>query len=143
MSLLRLQIRDSRLQQPEHLQDKRSLSQVVLNLQDIYETKFCSPGALGGLKDEHLQRLGVKDLTALAIHDVVKDSLVKGLWKNWLVLHVKIQWKTTASIRLKRFQDLLAKSACSCMCYDACGTLQASAVSKCQAINKTKSTRPI
>ncbi|CAK9111406.1 unnamed protein product [Durusdinium trenchii] len=143
VSLLRLQIRDSRLQQPEHLQDKRSLSQVVLNLQDIYETKFCSPGALGGLKDEHLQRLGVKDLTALAIHDVVKDSLVKGLWKNWLVLHVKIQWKTTASIRLKRFQDLLAKSACSCMCYDACGTLQASAVSKCQAINKTKSTRPI
>ena len=115
-ALLRLQIREVHSHDPTDVQDERSLSQVFLNLQSIYETKICSPGALGGLKDEHLRRLGVgkEDLVQLALHQIDKEEVIKGLWRNWMVLHVQVPSSK------KHFLKALRESKCRCMCYQAC-----------------------
>ena len=115
-ALLRLQIREVHSHDPTDVQDERSLSQVFLNLQSIYETKICSPGALGGLKDEHLRRLGVgkEDLVQLALHQIDKEEVIKGLWRNWMVLHVQVPSSK------KHFLKALRESKCRCMCYEAC-----------------------
>ena len=116
---LRLQLRELKSNGPTAMrpvQDERSLNNVVLNLQSIYETKLCSPGALGGLKDENLERLGVEDSATLALHSLDKDDVVKGMWRNWMVLHVKKTWSSSA---MNRFLRLLDDRGCSCMCYEA------------------------
>lgn len=131
-ALLRLQIREVHSHDPTDVQDERSLSQVFLNLQSIYETKICSPGALGGLKDEHLRRLGVgkEDLVQLALHQIDKEEVIKGLWRNWMVLHVQVPSSK------KHFLKALRESKCRCMCYEACGkfNLHPSAAANCQEI---------
>lgn len=129
-ALLRLRIREVHSHEPTNVQDERSLSQVFLNLQSIYETKLCSPGALGGLKDEHLRRLGVgkEDSIQLALHQIDKEDVIKGMWNNWMVLHVAVPPSK------KRFLKALEESRCSCMCYEACGKLNPSAVANCQEI---------
>lgn len=129
-ALLRLQIREVHSHDPTDVQDERSLSQVFLNLQSIYETKICSPGALGGLKDEHLRRLGVGkgDVVQLALHQIDKEEVIKGLWRNWIVLHVQVPSSK------QRFLKALKESKCSCMCYEACGKLNPSAAANCQEI---------
>jgi len=130
---LRLRLRELKSNgSPAIVQDERSLNHVILNLQSIYETKLCSPGALGGLKDDNLERLGVKDSATLAIHSLDRDDVVKGMWRNWMVLHVKKTWSSSAA--KNRFLQLLDDRGCSCMCYEACGKLQASAVASCQGL---------
>ena len=115
---LRLRLRELKSNgSPAIVQDERSLNHVILNLQSIYETKLCSPGALGGLKDDNLERLGVKDSATLAIHSLDRDDVVKGMWRNWMVLHVKKTWSSSAA--KNRFLQLLDDRGCSCMCYEA------------------------
>eukprot|EP00438_Fugacium_kawagutii_P008745 Skav206788 [mRNA] locus=scaffold1990:45195:46172:- [translate_table: standard] len=118
-ALLRLQIRE--VHTPAILQDELPLSEVLLDLQSMYETKFCSPGALGGLKDEHLSRLGVqeeKDVVALTFHSADKAEVVKGMWRHWQVLHVEPQPSSRKNVK-KIISQILEDNACSCMCYKA------------------------
>lgn len=120
-ALLRLQIRE--VHSNESAIDELSISEVLLNLQSMYETKFCSPGALGGLKDEHLNRLGVqaeKDVVSLAFHSADKADVVKGMWRHWQVLHVELQQSSRKNMN-KIVSQILEENACSCMCYKAWG----------------------
>ena len=116
-SLMRLQIRESQ-HGPRNVRDPVALSEVFLNLQSIHQTKLCSPGALGGLKEVHLRRLGVTndDLVPLAFHDLDKEQLFKVMWRNWLVLHVDL---TRSGVNRRRLERVLSSNSCSCMCYKA------------------------
>lgn len=146
LALRRLRAREAR-SGPAHVKEDRSLADVALNLQSIFETKLCSPGALGGLKEKHLRRLGVRDEVALVVHSLDTDNVVKALWKNWMVLHIKLR-PGQSKRRLVLLQHLLKKHSCRCMCYDACGKLEASASASCQALwphddEKFKYWRPV
>ncbi|CAE7797246.1 ada [Symbiodinium microadriaticum] len=146
LALRRLRAREAK-SGPAHVKEDRSLADVALNLQSIFETKLCSPGALGGLKEKHLRRLGVRDEVALVVHSLDTDNVVKALWKNWMVLHIKLR-PGQSKRRLVLLQHLLKKHSCRCMCYDACGKLEASASASCQALwphddEKFKYWRPI
>lgn len=120
-ALFRLQIREVHSNEPAIVQDELSISEVLLNLQSMYETKFCSPGALGGLNDALLNRLGVqaeKDVVSLAFHSADKADVVKGMWRHWQVLHVELQQSSRKNVN-KIASQILEENACSCMCYKA------------------------
>mmetsp|Transcript_15313 Transcript_15313/g.36050 ORF Transcript_15313/g.36050 Transcript_15313/m.36050 type:complete len:951 (-) Transcript_15313:182-3034(-) len=128
MSVMKLNVRQLEMKENgSPVLEKRSLPAVLKNLRSIFDTKFCSPGALGGLTDQNLRRLGVHDQVSLTLAHIDRDSVVIKQWQKWSVLNLKIRDKS----RLQKFKDQLAESSCSCMCYNSCSKLKASAYVSC------------
>ncbi|CAE7851840.1 unnamed protein product [Symbiodinium microadriaticum] len=135
-AFVRQGVRQALPQASSAAEQERTLAQVTRNLRSIWDTKLCSPGALGGLKEEHLKRLGVTDEVSLIFALADKEALGQAMWRKWMVLHIKpSDLDSVHRPNLDKFSSLLEDHTCDCMCYDQCGKLEASAYVTCNPIS--------
>ncbi|CAK9076014.1 unnamed protein product [Durusdinium trenchii] len=111
--------------------NKQSIAAVLTNLHGIFETKFCSPGALGKLSDQDMLRLGMTDDVSRLILQMDDMTSVVKRWKQWTVFNIKV--KASSRKFLNKFKKKVKRGTCSCMCYRSCGKLKASASNSCNA----------
>lgn len=111
----------------EKVPDGVGVDKIMTNLNSIFDTKFCSPGALGGMPNEDLQRMGISEETKLfAATFAHEKSAVVRQWKKWMAFNIKLD-PTTKRQEVVKFKQALRKAKCGCMCYDSCGKKEASA----------------
>lgn len=117
----------------EKVPDGVGVDKIMTNLNSIFDTKFCSPGALGGMPNEDLQRMGISEETKLfAATFAHEKSAVVRQWKKWMAFNIKLD-PTTKRQEVVKFKQALRKAKCGCMCYDSCGKKEASAFVHCSA----------
>lgn len=116
----------------EKVPDGVEVDKIMTNLNSIFDTKFCSPGALGGMHSEDLQRMGVSEEAMLFVSTFAHErSAVVRQWKKWMVFNIKLGPMTKSPV--VNFKQALQKAKCGCMCYDSCGKKEASAFVHCSA----------
>lgn len=133
-AFVRMRVRSiERTEVGEKASNERALADVMATLRSIFDTKFCSPGALGGLKDEDLMRLGTSWDTVAVMSTFIHDkSTVVRMWKQWMVFNIKLRSNAERDI-VTSFKEAIKTASCTCMCYDSCGKKEASAFVHCNA----------